>query len=245
VEKLLFPALAGSPALLTNARGVFSAPLAEFAIAAMLFFAKNLRRMVLSQMAGAWDQFEVEMLSGRTAGVLGYGEIGRSVAERAHALGMQVLAVRRRPEFSAGDSLIARAFGFEQRREMLAAADYVVLAAPLTAATLGCLGAREIEAMRPGAVLINIGRGPVIEERALVEALERRRIRGAALDVFDHEPLPAGHPFYRLDNVLLSPHCADHTAGWQDAAMQCFLDNFERFRRGEPLRNVVDKRAGY
>jgi len=99
--------------------------------------------------------------------------------------------------------------------------------------------------MKPSAVLINIGRGPVIDEPALVRALEERWIRGAALDVFQQEPLPAGHPFYRLENLLLSPHCADHTPGWMDRAMEFFLENFERFRQGEPLRNIVDKSLGY
>ena len=107
------------------------------------------------------------------------------------------------------------------------------------------IGNPEFEAMKSTAVLINIGRGPVVEEAALVGALERKRIRGAALDVFDTEPLPTGHPFYKLDNVLLSPHAADHTPDWKERTMRLFLENFERFRRGEPLLNVVDKKLGY
>ena len=99
--------------------------------------------------------------------------------------------------------------------------------------------------MKPDAVLINVGRGPVIEEAALVKALSEKRIKGAALDVFDTEPLPQGHPFYKLENVLLSPHCADHTPDWLDQAMRFFLAQFERFRKGEPLWNVVDKKLGY
>jgi phosphoglycerate dehydrogenase-like enzyme len=99
--------------------------------------------------------------------------------------------------------------------------------------------------MKPTAVVINLGRGPVIDEAAMVSALDRRRIRGAVLDVFDTEPLPEGHPFYRLDNVLVSPHTADHTADWLERAMQLFLDNFERFRKGQPLINLVDKKLGY
>jgi len=99
--------------------------------------------------------------------------------------------------------------------------------------------------MKPTGVIINIGRGPVIVEQALIAALSEKRIKGAALDVFDEEPLPAGHPFYELENVLLSPHSADHTAGWPELAMQVFLDNFHRFQKGETLRNIVDKKAGY
>jgi phosphoglycerate dehydrogenase-like enzyme len=128
---------------------------------------------------------------------------------------------------------------------MLRASDYVAAALPLTPATRGVIGAPELAVMKPSAVLINVGRGPAIDEAALIWALERRRIRGAALDVFEREPLPEGHAFYRLENVLLSPHCADHTAGWQEQSMELFLRNFDRFRKGEPLTNVVDKRQGY
>jgi phosphoglycerate dehydrogenase-like enzyme len=110
---------------------------------------------------------------------------------------------------------------------------------------MGLIGEPEIAAMKPDAVLINVGRGPVIEEAALVKALSKKRIKGAALDVFDTEPLPEGHPFYKLENVLLSPHCADHTPDWLDQAMRFFLTQFEWFRKGEPLKNVVDKKLGY
>ncbi len=99
--------------------------------------------------------------------------------------------------------------------------------------------------MKPGAVLINVGRGPLVDEAALIAALRARQIGGAALDVFDQEPLPAGHPFYSLDNVLLSPHCADHTPDWKERAMRLFLENFGRYRKHEPLQNVVDKKRGY
>jgi phosphoglycerate dehydrogenase-like enzyme len=133
----------------------------------------------------------------------------------------------------------------EQLREMLSVCDYVLIATPLTPETKGMIGEVELGAMKSSAVIINVGRGPVIVEEALVAALEQRRIRGAALDVFDKEPLPEGHPFYRLDNVLLSPHSADHTIGWEELSMQIFLANFERFRNGQPLTNVVDKKAGY
>jgi phosphoglycerate dehydrogenase-like enzyme len=107
------------------------------------------------------------------------------------------------------------------------------------------IGEREFAAMKPNAVVINLGRGPVIEERALIQALASGRIKGAALDVFDQEPLPAGHPFYKLENVLLSPHCADHTPDWLDQAMRFFIEQFKRFRDGRPLMHVVDKKLGY
>lgn len=245
VEHMLFPELVESDVVLTNSRGAFSPALAEFVIAAVLFFAKDLRRMVRSQGAGVWDCFDIEEVAGRVLGIVGYGDIGRAVAARARALGMRVLAVRRRPELASDDPLVEAAYPVEALPEALAASDYIVVCTPLTPATRGLIGEAELRLMKSSAVLINVGRGPVVDERALVRALEGGWIRGAALDVFDQEPLPEGHPFYRLENVLLSAHCADRTPDWQDRAMELFLENFERFRRNEPLRNVVDKQLGY
>ena len=245
IENTLFPELVASPVPLTNSRGVFSRPLAEFALAAALFFAKDLRRMVGSQAAARWDPFDVEELHGKVLGIVAYGSIGQEAARLARAFGMRVTAVRRRPDLSAGDPLLAGVYGPDQLRDMLAQSDFVLVAAPLTAATRALIGEAELRSMKPLAVLINIGRGPVVVEEALVRALQQGWIRGAALDVFDEEPLPPGHPFYALENVLLSPHCADHTPGWVEAAMDFFLENFQRFQRGEPLLNVVDKQSGY
>ena len=232
LDDLLFPDLVESPATLTNAQGVFSEILAEFVIGAVLFFAKGFRRMLRSQQAGVWDQFDTVQVAGQIMGVIGFGDIGRAAARRAEALGMQVIALRRRSEP-------------ERRRELLARSDYIVLSAPLTPETRGIVGEAELRAMMRTAVLINVGRGSLVDEAALIAALREARIGGAALDVFDQEPLPTGHPFYALDNVLLSPHAADHTPDWKQRAMQMFLDNFERYRKDEPLRNVVDKQRGY
>ena len=245
VENTLFPELATSPVTLTNGRGVFKRSLAEFAIAAALYFAKDLRRMVRNQEAGLWTQFDVEELHGKTMGIVGYGETGRATAELARPFGMKVLALRRRPELSRRDPLLAAVYAPDGSREMLAASDCVVLATPSTSETRHLIGRPEIASLKADAVLINVGRGSVVDEAALISALEAKRIRGAALDVFETEPLPAGSPFYRLDNVLLSPHCADHTTGWRELALTCFLRNLDRFQKGEPLENIVDKHAGY
>jgi len=246
LDNILFPELVESPVPLTNGSGVFSAPLGEFAMAAILFFAKDLRRMVRNQMAGRWEQFDIAEIEGQTLGIIGYGDIGRAVATRARALGMQVVAVKRQgPPLYNVDPLVSRIYSPDRRIEMIARCDYVVMAAPLTAETRGMIGEPEFAAMKASAVVINLDRGPVIDEAAMVRALSARRIRGAALDVFDQEPLAEGHPFYQLDNLLLSPHCADHTPDWLERAMQFFIDQFERFRKGEPLLNVVDKRRGY
>jgi phosphoglycerate dehydrogenase-like enzyme len=246
LDHLLFPELVDSPAELTNGSGVFSQSLGEFVLGAILYFAKGFRTMIRNQEAGVWGPFDCEEISGQTVGIVGYGDIGRAVASRARALGMQVLALKRQaPPHDSADAFADRVFGPENRLELLSRSDYVVVAAPLTPETRGLIGEAEFEAMKPGAVIVNVGRGPVIDEGAMVRALTERRIRGAALDVFDREPLPEGHAFYKLDNVLLSPHSADHTTTWIDDAMRFFLTQFERYRNGEPLLNVVDKKQGY
>jgi phosphoglycerate dehydrogenase-like enzyme len=244
VEKIMFPELRDSPVPLTNARGVFAESLGEFAVAAMLFFAKDLRRMIRNQEAGRWEEFDVHELYRQSVGIVGYGHIGKATARRAHALGMKVAALRRRTHLPSEDRIVDEVLPPERLRDLMATSDYVVVSTPLTPETRGMIGVEELAVMKPGAVIVNVGRGPVIDEPALVRALEERRIR-AALDVYNEEPLPAGHPFYRLDNVLLSPHCADHTADWLEQAMRLFVRNVEHFRNGEPLENVVDKHAGY
>jgi len=213
VENTLFPELIASPVPLTNARGVFSRSLAEFAIAGALFFDKKIADMRRQQAEGRWVNMDVDELHGKTMGIVSYGSIGQACARLAKAFGMKVLAMRRRPELSASDPLVDHVYGPGQLRDMITLSDFVVIASPITPETRGLVGAEEIAAMKSSAVLINVGRGPVVVEAALIDALSHHRIRGAALDVFDVEPLPAGHPFYSLDNVLLSPHSADHTPG--------------------------------
>jgi phosphoglycerate dehydrogenase-like enzyme len=246
LERTLFPELRDSPVQLTNGRGVFSASLGEFALGAILYFAKEFRRMIRNQSAGVWEAFDVIPVSGQTVGIVGYGDIGRAVAARVRPLGMTVLAMKRHVSpLAFADPFVERVYVPDQRLEMLSRCDYVVVAAPLTSETRGLIGEPEFAAMNTTAVVINVGRGPVIDEDALVEALSCRRIKGAALDVFDQEPLPLSHPFFKLENVLLSPHCADHTPDWLDNAMQFFIAQFERFQRSEALLNVVDKQLGY
>jgi phosphoglycerate dehydrogenase-like enzyme len=246
LERTLFPELIESAVPLTNGAGVFSASLGEFVLGAILYFAKDFRRMIRNQMAGVWEAFDVSWISGQTVGIIGYGDIGRAIAERLRPLGMKVLAVRRNvSSLQPEDPLLEQIYGPERRLEMISRCDYVIVATPLTAETSGMIGEPEFVAMKPTAVVINVGRGPVIDEAAMIAALSSGRIKGAALDVFNQEPLPAGHPFYKLQNVLLSPHCADHTPDWLDNAMQFFIEQHERFRKGQPLLNIVNKRLGY
>jgi phosphoglycerate dehydrogenase-like enzyme len=246
LDDLLSPELIASPVPLTNGSGVFSPPLGEFVLGAILYFAKDFRRLIRNQTAGVWEQFDVAEISGQTAGIVGYGDIGRASATRLKAMGMNILALRRSaPPAGGGDALVSKYYGPAELLEMVAQCDYVVVTAPLTAETRGMVGAREFAAMKPGAVVINVGRGAVIDEPAMIQALSEKRIAGAALDVFTSEPLPAGHLFFQLENVLLSPHSTDHTRDWLERAMQFFLAQFERFAKGEPLLNVVDKQRGY
>jgi phosphoglycerate dehydrogenase-like enzyme len=234
VEFLPFDLLRRSTIVVTNGRGLYADALGEFAIAAMLWFAKDLRRLVRNQAAHTWDPYTVERLSGKTVGIIGYGGIGRAIGARASALGMHVLGVGRRQE--AGEPTID---------DVVARADYVVMSTPLTPRTFRLLSRARIERMMQTAVVINVGRGRTIDEQALVDSLRGKRIRGAALDVFDIEPLPPEHPLWTFENVLISPHTADRTADSHARAMQFFVENLRRFRAGGPLENVVDKLEQY
>lgn len=234
VDPFPFDILRRTNITLTNSRGLYADSLAEFVIAAMLWFAKDLRRVTRNQDARRWEPFTVQRLEGQTAGIIGFGGIGRAIARRAEALGMQLIAARRRAEL--GDPTID---------DVIASADYVILSAPLTPQTRGLMSASRIARMKPTAALINVSRGALVDEAALVDALQSNRIKGAALDVFAIEPLPEEHPLWTLDNVLLVPHSADRTTDSHDRAMTFFLENLGRFERGEALENVVDKDAGY
>jgi len=245
VEKILSPELIESPVPLTNGRAVFGPALAEFTLSAILFFAKDLRRLIRNQEAGRWEPFDVTLVRGQSLGVVGYGGIGQETARLGHGLGMRIMAVRKRKERSQDDPVLDRVFTPDELHEMLSLSDYVLVATPLTAETRGMIGDGELRAMKRSAVIVNVGRGPLIVESALIAALREKRIKGAALEVFDTEPLPEGHPFYKLDNVLLSPHSADHIEGWLDLAVERFVELFERFRNGQPLDHIVDKKAGY
>jgi phosphoglycerate dehydrogenase-like enzyme len=247
VEGLLIPELAESPVPVTNARGVFKRSLAEFAVLGMLYFYKRVRRLVESQRQHRWDDFAVDWTRDKVMGVVGYGEIGRECAMLAKAMGVRIYALRRKPELSQSDSIPERVYGAADLKKMLAAIDVLLAAAPLTPKTRHMLGDAEFAVMKPSAIVINVGRGPVIDEEALIRALHEERLRGAALDVFETEPLRPDHPFWKMENVLISPHCTDRTRDpdWLDLTMRFFVENFHRYVDGQPLENVVDKKAGY
>ncbi len=244
LDNVLFPELVSSSVPLTNGSGVFSQALGEFALAMALFFAKDFPRMLRNQRARRWEQFDVDEIAGQTVGIVGYGDIGRAVATRLHAMGMKVLALKRHPP-AAPDLLVDRFYRPSELLDMLAECDYVVASAPLTTETRHMLSDAQFAAMKPSAVVINVGRGPVIDQMALVRALHEKKIRGAGLDVFEQEPIAENDPIWSLENLFISPHCADHTHDWLEQAMRFFLRQYRRFQNGEPLENVVDKALGY
>jgi phosphoglycerate dehydrogenase-like enzyme len=243
----LFPELVESDVPLTNARGVFKRPLAEFVALGILFHFKRVRRLIDNQREHRWDGFSVKLANERVMGVLGYGEIGRECALLGKGLGLKIHAVRRKPAMSTNDPVLDRIFAPAQLNEMLAQIDVLVSAAPLTPETHHMISDPQFQMMKPTAIVINVGRGPVIDEAALVRALQNKQIAGASLDVFEEEPLPENSELWNMDNVLISPHCTDRTEDpdWLDLGMQAFVDNFHRFQKGEPLENIVDKKAGY
>jgi phosphoglycerate dehydrogenase-like enzyme len=247
VDTVLFPELVASNVQLTNARGVFKRSLAEFALLGILFHFKKLPRLIDNQRRHTWDNFYVKLALGRVMGIVGYGEVGRECALLAKGLGMKIYAVRRNPEKSISDPILDRLFRPEELNEMLAETDVLVCAAPLTPDTHHMIGDTQFKLMKPTAIVVNVGRGPVIDEAAMIRALQSQQIAGASLDVFEEEPLPERSALWNLGNVLISPHCADRTEDpdWLELSMQAFIDNFHRYREGEDLKNVVDKVAGY
>ncbi len=264
VGSSLTPALRASDLVFTNSAGVHAPPIAETALGMMLHFGRGLDLALANQRRGLWstEPFYVEgaplsELSAATVGVVGFGGIGREVARRVVALGARVVALRRTPPgpdtrelapLAGGGSLAERievVRGPGGLRVLLERSDYVVLAAPDTPETRGMIDRAALARMKSGAVLINVARGKLIDERALVDALTSGRLRGAGLDVFAHEPLAPDHPLWGLPNVLITPHVSAVTRGFWRREVDLIVENVRRYLAGRPLRNVVDKEAGY
>jgi phosphoglycerate dehydrogenase-like enzyme len=231
---------------LVNASGVHAIPITEHILALMLAFARGLHLAARMQEQHTWKKAaraELFELAGSTLVLIGVGAIGERTAQSARALGMRVLGVRRDPRQPAAG--IEAMFAPQQLLEVLPQADFVVLTVPLTHETRGMIGERELRAMKPGAYLINIGRGGTVQTAALVRALQEGWIAGAGLDVVDPEPLPPDSPLWDMENVILTGHYSGLTPHYFERAFAIFLDNLQRFRDGQPLRNVVDKEIGY
>jgi phosphoglycerate dehydrogenase-like enzyme len=246
VNHLLDAGLRHSPVILTNAVGAHGVPMAEVILAMMLAFATRLHLLIHAQRTQAWIKDEVLAhkfeLGGQTLCVIGLGDIGGTLVLKAKALGMRVLGVRRsQSPFPDIDGQYKR----EQLLDALPEADHVALCLPLTDETQGVIGEAELRAMKPSAYIYNVGRGASIHGQALLRGLQEGWIAGAGLDVTDPEPLPDDSPLWTLPNVILSQHTSGSSPHNADRITGIFLDNLGRFRRGEPLRNVVDKTLGY
>ena len=231
--------------VLTNASGVHAIPISEHILAFLLAFARGLHRAVCAQVRGEWEapHRTVFELAGKTMVLVGIGAIGERTAAVASALGIRVLGIRRDP--SVGAPGVEATFGPDQLLDVLPEADFVVLTIPHTHETEGMIGEQELQAMKPTAYIVNIGRGGTIQEDVLIRALQEGWIAGAGLDVFETEPLPKDSPLWEMENVIVTAHYSGATPHYNDRAMTIFLDNLRRYRAGEPLRNVVDKKLGY
>lgn len=250
VHQLMFPELISSNVIVTNSGDVHGPVVAEHAIAVLLALAKRLPEAMRYQGKKEWAQERLwreeprpREISGQTVVVVGMGSIGREFTARAKALGMKVLAVRENPaKGSAGADAV---YGPSQVDAVLPQADYVLLCTPVTPSTTGLMNRARLALLKRDAYLINVGRGPLVDEAALLEALRSRTIAGAALDVFDKEPLPPDSPFWSLDNVLITPHTAAVTDRLWERHYQLIGENLRRFLGGKTLLNLIDKSRGY
>ncbi|HET7031243.1 MAG TPA: D-2-hydroxyacid dehydrogenase [Candidatus Limnocylindrales bacterium] len=257
VERMLTTAARDRGIVFTNARGVFSRPIAEYVLMMILAISRRLPGLLELQRERTWQPLEGVELRDVTVGIVGLGSIGRAVGALATAFGCRVIAVRRRSEEGTGSSaadestrlfgelMLDRVGGPESMPALLADSDFVVLAAPLTPETENMIDANALAAMKSSAWLINIARGRLVDERALLAALSDGRIGGAVLDTFREEPLAPTSPFYDLPNVIVTPHTSWSSGRVLDRSVELFCDNLRRYAAGEPLLNVVDPNAGY
>lgn len=237
VDRLMCPELAASETVVTNARGVFDQPIAEYVAALVLAMAKDLPRTWQLQGEREWRHRESQRVAGTRAVVVGSGPIGRAITALLKALGIRTSLV--------GRTARTGIHGPEDLDRLIARADWVVCAAPLTEETRGMFDSRRFGVLQPSARFINIGRGPLVVEEDLAEALSRRWFAGAALDVFEREPLPADSPLWGVPGLIVSPHMSGDVVGWRDALGAQFLELYDLWSAGRPLENVVDKERGY
>ena len=243
VDRMLFPELVASDVTLTNARHIFDQALAEYTIALMLALSKDLQTTFRYQTEHEWVSRLSDTVSGKSVVLLGVGPIARRTAQLAKALGMSVRGIGRSAR--DGDPDFGDIGGPGDVPSFFENADYVVMILPSTPETAGMIDATALSALKPTARLINVGRGVTLDQDALAAALREGRLAGAALDVMTPEPLPKDSPLWDLPNLIVSPHMSGDHPTWQEDIAQLFLSNLERFQRGEPLLNVIDKRLGY
>lgn len=236
--------LTGSPVRVTTAAGIHAQPLAEFVLMAALYFLKDLPRMARWKQEHHWERFCGGELAGSTMVLIGLGQVGRRVAEVSAAVGVDVVGHRRSP-IKRPPPGVLRVVNRAELNTVLPDADLLVIAAPETDQTIRLIDRARLEALPPRAVVINIGRGPLLDETALIELLEKNRLRGAALDVFEQEPLPADSPLWSLPNVIISPHSASTVPRENDLLVDLFVQNLQRYLDGRPLVNLFNPMRSY
>jgi phosphoglycerate dehydrogenase-like enzyme len=251
VHQFLFPELVSSDVVLTNSREVHGPVVAEHVIALIFALAKKIPQAAVLQQKRVWgqetiaeDRPRLRELAGATLGLIGVGSIGSRVAQMASAVGMRVIGVREHVEKGKPEG-VEQIFPRSALDEMLRRSDFVVLAAPLLSETRALINADRLAVMKADAYLINVGRGPLVDENALIDGLRNRRIAGAALDVFEREPLSDESPLWNVENLLITPHTAGLTDKLWQRHYELFSDNLRRYLAGQPLRFVVDKKEGY
>jgi phosphoglycerate dehydrogenase-like enzyme len=250
LDWILIPEVVHSDVLVSNARGVHAIPIAEHTLALMLQFSRRLVQCYENQQKAIWDRRQIwqsaqpfDELFGKTVCILGIGTIGSEIARRAKAFGMNVIGIRRNVQQQS--KCVDRVLPPSMLAEVLPTADYLIIAAPTTPETKAMIGRREFEGMKRTAFLINIARGDILDQDALVEALKAERIAGAALDVFVPDPLPTGHPLFTVKNLVITPHIAGNSPMLWRRVMDIWVENIHRFLAGQPLVNQVDKMKGY
>ncbi|MCS6863017.1 MAG: D-2-hydroxyacid dehydrogenase [Abditibacteriales bacterium] len=243
LDAVLFPELIESEVIVTNAAGLYASHAAEHAFALLLGLTRGIHRFAENRLRRTWKGQRLVEIAGWTLGIIGMGGFGVEMARRGQGWGLRVIAVdayrTEKPE------CVEALWGMERLNDLLSASDVVMIACPLTAETRHLLNAKNLSLMKPSAYLINVARGGIIDEKALIQVLQQRRIAGAGLDVFEVEPLPADSPLWELDNVILTPHVAGSSQHRPRRTVEFFCDNLRRYFAGEPLRNVVDKRKGF
>ncbi|HMM20092.1 MAG TPA: D-2-hydroxyacid dehydrogenase [Selenomonadales bacterium] len=242
VENLIFPEIQQSNTILTNSRGIHGIPVSEHVFSLMLAFTRGLNLLIRQQQAKQWERVPTEEIHEKTIGIVGLGAIGREIAKKAKGLGMEVLATKQ--EMTA-EIFVDKLYPPEELNELLAASDFVVAALPLTDQTSGLFTLQQFEAMKRTAYFINIARGSIVREADLITALQTGIIKGAGLDVFDHEPLPPDSPLWDMPNVIITPHIAALSPHYLDRAVKSFADNLTRFVEDREMFNIVDKQKGY
>ena len=245
VDRLRDTEIWQSKVTITGVSGIHASPIGEFVLGFMLMFAKAMPRCFQMKQKREWQRYTPYLLRGKTVGVVGLGHIGSEVARLSKSFGMNVIATRRSVKQAGKTKNVDLLLPQTQMKEMLAKSDYIVLSVPLTPETSHIISEAELRSMKPSAYIINIGRGGLIDEEALIHALDEKKIAGAGLDVTAIEPLPKDSRLWGMDNVILTPHVSGGMENYMDQAAELFCDNIRRYLDGRKLRNVIDRKKGY